>query len=1487
LTKIRRPVAFSLFMLLAPVAAGSVRAEGVVWRNVTNATEYVSTLTRSNHTGEDWNAGASSTRAIASGDGYVDFRATASDKHLMVGLSRNDSDASYSSLDFAVYLVGDGQFAVFESGVFRGGMGTYAANDHFRVQISSASGQPQVEYSHNGVVFYVSGVAPSYPLQADSSIYSLGASVADAELGGTLTDSPGPNYALDPRVYIASEYRTINPDLAGLSDAQLQAHWQTNGIWEGRCAQRYFCPKEYLGLYPDLAAAFGYSNYWGVFQHYVSFGINEGRMGRCALSSWVFDWFDYRTRYTSEMGGMDETGARNHWLLHGVYEGRQGNPAFWAPAYLQRYPSLAASLGPYNYAGAVVDYVLYGHAAGRDGSPPTPTPTPPPTPPPTPFPPAAVQWRNLSGVTVAGSDLTRLNGTPAWNAGAVSSQWLLSGNGYAEFTVAETNSCYMFGLSHADSNDYFFDIDYGIYVCGDGIHVIEGGVWRVQIGTQAVGNVLRVEVAGGVVQYRWNGNVVYVSGTAPTFPLLVDTSLNTPGGRIRNAMVYGNLGKPAPQARAGGTYAGYSTAQYFYRFANAGTGDHLFSVTPAEYNYLRALNNDPWIFEGPPCRVFTTSGTYQGVQRVPLYRLFHPPSQQHFWTTDTFERGVMVLGGWSDEGIAAYVLPSQVGSAIPLYRLSRNGYHLWTTDAHERDVLSGQGWSDEGTSMYVLPVSAADVEPLRFDGRESDGLLTSYQWTFGDDASATTPNPATDHSFGWPGSYSTTLRVTSDSGAVSAADTASVAIATDIPSRPVAWVGKSNATEVGNELRGSATGWGGASSKRQITSGDGYVEFIANGPGNIRMFGLGHGFTGSGYNDVDFAFSLTVDGGLFIWENGVNRGNVGATEVGDVLRVEIRGGVVTYLRNGRRLYVSSIAPTYPLVAEAAMTVGAGPGIRAARIAPVYPPDVNAGGPYTATVDAAVAFSSALSTDRDGSIVSYLWSFDDGASSTQANPSHAFSTAGTHRVTLTITDDDGQSSSEMTAVRVLPRLPAPTINPVGGGYADPISVTIGESGHPNATIRYTVDGGDPNAASTAYSGAFVVQPPATVRAIAFETDWATSVVSTAAYRKVVKVVITPASSSCHVPCTRSFTATVTPNGRPFTQIWSGCAAGFSGTAVSCTRTTAGSSPLTLTVNDGVDEITATANLVGTNTAPTLAAVSVTSSNPCTTPCTATFSATASDPDISDTTTGAHDAIEYVWGGCAMGQTGSTAKCRIDVPVSPATTVAAIATLRVVDGRGGEATGSVTATGNAPTGNVAPIAVAGGPYYGRTGRWILFDGSRSRDVDGPPIQTFMWHLHDGTNAPLARLGHFFTVAGTFTATLDVTDNQGATSSQTTKVIIEDDTDPDDDGLSTAQEQALGSDPNNADTNGDGVPDGVAVARGISLTSNDTDGDGLTNATELARGTDPLKADTDGDGVLDGADAYPLDPQRTSPGTPNPNDHTAPAITLERPVGAIEVP
>jgi len=67
-----------------------------------------------------------------------------------------------------------------------------------------------------------------------------------------------------------------------------------------------------------------------------------------------------------------------------------------------------------------------------------------------------------------------------------------------------------------------------------------------------------------------------------------------------------------------------------------------------------------------------------------------------------------------------------------------------------------------------------------------------------------------------------------------------------------------------------------------------------------------------------------------------------------------------------------------------------------------------------------------SSDADGTVAAWEWTFGDGSSSSVQNPSHAFAVAGTFRVTLIVTDNDGARTTvwQDVAVSEVPPPPPP-------------------------------------------------------------------------------------------------------------------------------------------------------------------------------------------------------------------------------------------------------------------------------------------------------------------------------------------------------------------------------------------------------------------------------------------------------------------------------
>ena len=116
-----------------------------------------------------------------------------------------------------------------------------------------------------------------------------------------------------------------------------------------------------------------------------------------------------------------------------------------------------------------------------------------------------VVWTSVVGVNVNGNSLSKTALTG--DAGAISTQQIVSGDGYVEATASETTTYRMFGLSNGNTDTSSADIDFGLDLAPGGvIYVFEKGTNRGSFATYLTGDVMRVAVVGGVVKYMRSTN---------------------------------------------------------------------------------------------------------------------------------------------------------------------------------------------------------------------------------------------------------------------------------------------------------------------------------------------------------------------------------------------------------------------------------------------------------------------------------------------------------------------------------------------------------------------------------------------------------------------------------------------------------------------------------------------------------------------------------------------------------------------------------------------------------------------------------------------------------------------------------------------------------------------------------------------------------------------------------------------------------------------
>jgi len=159
-------------------------------------------------------------------------------------------------------------------------------------------------------------------------------------------------------------------------------------------------------------------------------------------------------------------------------------------------------------------------------------------------------------------------------------------------------------------------------------------------------------------------------------------------------------------------------------------------------------------------------------------------------------------------------------------------------------------------------------------------------------------------------------------------------------------------------------------------------------------------FAAAGGEVVEFSGSKSsdLDGSLvgFDWDFGD-----GATA---------RGETVQHIFNTRGTFVVRLTVSDNLGAK-------GQANASIMISTNSPPVAVITGPTAGAEAATLAFDGSSSTDSDGSLVSYDWNFGDGQSATGATTTHAYPSAGSYELSLTVVDEVGASDTAYQTVTI--------------------------------------------------------------------------------------------------------------------------------------------------------------------------------------------------------------------------------------------------------------------------------------------------------------------------------------------------------------------------------------------------------------------------------------------------------------------------------------
>ena len=616
----------------------------------------------------------------------------------------------------------------------------------------------------------------------------------------------------------------------------------------------------------------------------------------------------------------------------------------------------------------------------------------------------------------------------------------------------------------------------------------------------------------------------------------------------------------------------------------------------------------------------------------------------------------------------------------------------------------------KGVNASNVPSVESGNAPLtvNFNGTGSTAVrpIASYAWDFGNGETATGPTAFTTYST--PGTYQAKLTVTDDQGDKDVSiRTITVNTPPNVP--PTAAIGS------------SGTG--------------GQAPYTVS-------------FDGTGSSDPDGSIAS------YAWDFGNDRTATTPT------------GSATYTQPGTYTATLTVTDnqgatgtaTRQIVVTGAPNVPPNAVIRTVSVAGTIPLTVN--------------LSGGNSNDPDGTIASYAWDLGNGQTGSGASIQAIYNEAGSYTVSLTVTDDRGATSTQTLVIEVSEDS---NIAPGADFVADTVSGTaplqVNFDGSASADVDGTIasyawnfgngqngTGVTPPAATYTFPGTYVATLTVTDNKGATGTASQTITVNPPPNQSPSgSITASVTTGSAPLLVQLSSAGSVDPDGAVTGYAWN---FGNGGTSSSPNPSAIYNSPgvftvqLTVTDNQGATSVrsqTITVNPANIAPVPVIAANTV--NGPA--PLAVSFNgAGSSDADGS--------IVSYSW-NFGNGQTATG-------PLASATFAQGtyLVRLTVVDNRGTSRNTTVTIVAGAT--NTKPVAVITAlPTSGPAPLLVQLGSSGSNDPDGSII-SYAWDFGNGQTASGTTTQANFTVAGTYTVALTVTDNRGAKTTATETIVVD---------------------------------------------------------------------------------------------------------------------